>query len=154
MPVSHSAERDDARPRPETTQHLTDDDDDPTRQFVYNHDEYWPTLLQVAMDKRNRQKATWKALGGTVGISEYDYKTIGETSTGAPSGTSSSIAPPAAQRGSHERMGTSVSSATSSDGATLHDAHGLNDPDVHDGHLKVLHTEPEVMTPTIVQKAG
>lgn len=137
------------------------------RQFAYNHDEYWPTLLQVAMDKRTRQKATWKALGGTVGISEYDYKTIGATSTGAPSGSSSSSAPAQGQQQpqlhiqtqlptqTHARIGTSVSSAASSDGATLHDSHGLNDPDVHDGHLKqVVHAEPGVLVDGVTQRVG
>lgn len=120
-------------------------------QFSYNHDEYWPTLLQVALDKRARQKATWKALGGTVGISEYDYKTINETSMGAPSGPVTSAASTSAP---HDRIGTSVSSsAASSDGATLHDAHGLNDPDVHDGHLKTMRAEPGVMVANVVQKA-
>lgn len=44
-------------------------------QFTYNHDEYWPTLLQASLDRREALKESWKALGGGVGSSELDIKT-------------------------------------------------------------------------------
>jgi len=106
-------------------------------QFVYNHDDYWPTLFDVAMEKREAYKSAWRSLGGTVGISEYDYKSIHPTSAGAPQQPQHGTRQPTPTKGlgvgragvgagatPPSRSGTSVSSGFS-DGATLHEGQGL-----------------------------
>ncbi|KIY42857.1 CRAL/TRIO domain-containing protein [Fistulina hepatica ATCC 64428] len=43
--------------------------------FEYVHEEYWPALVRLCEERSSSWRARWKALGGTVGIREYDYKT-------------------------------------------------------------------------------
>jgi len=88
------------------------------------------------MEKREAYKSAWRSLGGTVGISEYDYKSIHPTSVGAPQQPRHGTRQPTPTKGlgranvdaetptSTSRSGTSVSSAFS-DGATLHEGHGM-----------------------------
>jgi hypothetical protein len=96
------------------------------------------------MDKRDQYKKSWKALGGTVGISEYDYKTYnGQTSTSAAQPQ------PEATQAKRPIATTTISQVavetapgppkTTTASSTLHESHGLNDPDVQDGHLKSGH---------------
>ena len=43
--------------------------------FVYDHDRYWPSLVELTNKQRERWMGTWKELGGKVGLKEFDYKT-------------------------------------------------------------------------------
>ncbi|KAF7374828.1 CRAL-TRIO domain-containing protein C23B6.04c [Mycena sanguinolenta] len=43
--------------------------------FEYEHDKYWPALVSLCNERTQKWTATWKKLGGTVGIKESDYKT-------------------------------------------------------------------------------
>lgn len=49
-------------------------------EFEYKHDEYWKELVQLCGTRRQMWLERWQALGGTVGISEWDYKQRGEES--------------------------------------------------------------------------
>src|SRR3954470_8734298 len=53
---------------------LNDDSHLTGRQFTYDHDEYWPVLLQVCLDRREAYRRAWRKLGGAVGQSEWDFK--------------------------------------------------------------------------------
>jgi hypothetical protein len=44
------------------------------RDFVWSHDEYWRTLVELSAQRRKTWMARWRELGGTVGIREWDYK--------------------------------------------------------------------------------
>ena len=43
-------------------------------QFTYDHDDYWPTLLEVCLKRREAYRQAWRQLGGGVGRSEWDFK--------------------------------------------------------------------------------
>lgn len=45
-------------------------------EFVYEHDKYWPALLSLTEKRRSAEQAQWHELGGTVGISEWDIKSV------------------------------------------------------------------------------
>lgn len=45
-----------------------------TVDFEYKHEDYWPELVKLTQDRRQKWLERWRALGGTVGISEWDYK--------------------------------------------------------------------------------
>jgi len=49
--------------------------------FEYKHEEYWPELVKICEERRERWFKRWKELGAKVGISEWDYKTEAETKT-------------------------------------------------------------------------
>ena len=42
--------------------------------FEYNHEEYWPELVRICEERRTKWFERWKALGGKIGTSEWDYK--------------------------------------------------------------------------------
>ena len=43
--------------------------------FQYDHDKYWPSMVRMTAEKRAREKEAWRALGGKVGLSEFEIKT-------------------------------------------------------------------------------
>lgn len=45
--------------------------------FEYEHDKYWPALVALCEDRKTAWFQRWRALGGTVGIKEWDYKQDG-----------------------------------------------------------------------------
>lgn len=45
-----------------------------TVDFEYKHEDYWPELVKLTQGRRQKWLERWRALGGTVGISEWDYK--------------------------------------------------------------------------------
>ena len=49
------------------------------RNFKYEHDKYWPALVEMCDSRRQAQMNKWRELGGTVGLKEWDIK--GGTST-------------------------------------------------------------------------
>lgn len=46
--------------------------------FVYDHDKYWPALVQMSEERSKNWRERWRTLGGTVGVKELDYKTSAE----------------------------------------------------------------------------
>jgi len=44
------------------------------RDFEYVHDKYWPALVNTCESRRKAWLEKWRALGGKVGIKEWDYK--------------------------------------------------------------------------------
>lgn len=44
------------------------------REFEYVHEKYWPALVGMCDTRRQAWMEKWKALGGTVGLKEWDYK--------------------------------------------------------------------------------
>jgi CRAL/TRIO domain len=44
------------------------------RDFVYEHDKFWPALVNMCENRRKEWFDAWKKLGGTVGLKEWDYK--------------------------------------------------------------------------------
>lgn len=42
--------------------------------FEYDHDKYWPALLEMSKKRRDEQLERWRALGGTVGLDEWSIK--------------------------------------------------------------------------------
>ncbi|KAF8071928.1 CRAL-TRIO domain-containing protein [Lyophyllum atratum] len=44
------------------------------RDFEYCHDKYWPALVGMCESRRQNWLDKWKALGGKVGVKEWDYK--------------------------------------------------------------------------------
>lgn len=44
------------------------------RDFAYDHDVYWSALERMCAERRTVWMERWRALGGTVGIREWDYK--------------------------------------------------------------------------------
>jgi len=46
--------------------------------FVYEHDKYWPAFVSMCDERRMGWMATWRSLGGTVGLKEWDYKSGGQ----------------------------------------------------------------------------
>lgn len=47
--------------------------------FEYAHDKYWPALVSLCESRRKVWLAKWKALGGKVGLTEWEYKSGGTT---------------------------------------------------------------------------
>jgi hypothetical protein len=43
-------------------------------QFEYDHEKYWPALMEICKTRREEQMARWKALGGRVGLDEWSIK--------------------------------------------------------------------------------
>lgn len=44
------------------------------RDFKYEHDKYWPALVEMCDLRRQAQMDKWRELGGTVGLKEWDIK--------------------------------------------------------------------------------
>jgi hypothetical protein len=42
--------------------------------FEYEHEKYWPALMELCKSRREEQMARWKALGAKVGIDEWSIK--------------------------------------------------------------------------------
>jgi hypothetical protein len=53
------------------------------RDFAYEHDQFWPAIVSMCEKQRKQWFDAWKKLGGTVGLKEWDYKTMA-TSNGTP----------------------------------------------------------------------
>ena len=43
--------------------------------FEYRHEEYWMELVRMTDEIRERRFKAWRALGGGVGVKEWDIKT-------------------------------------------------------------------------------
>lgn len=54
------------------------------RDFKYEHDKYWPALVQLCDSRRQAQMDKWRELGGTVGLKEWDIKGGTPTTTTPP----------------------------------------------------------------------
>lgn len=44
------------------------------REFIYEHDKYWPELVKMCDERRAVQFDRWRKLGGTIGLKEWDIK--------------------------------------------------------------------------------
>ena len=44
------------------------------RDFQYVHEKYWPALVSMCEAQRQTWMTRWRALGGQVGLKEWDYK--------------------------------------------------------------------------------
>ncbi|KAG6909051.1 hypothetical protein DXG01_002203 [Tephrocybe rancida] len=44
------------------------------RDFEYTHEKYWPALVKLCESRQEMSLSKWRALGGTVGLKEWDYK--------------------------------------------------------------------------------
>ncbi|KAF9267820.1 CRAL/TRIO domain-containing protein [Marasmius fiardii PR-910] len=42
--------------------------------FEWNHEKYWPKLVEICEQRKARWMENWRKLGGSVGISEANYK--------------------------------------------------------------------------------
>lgn len=58
-----------------------------SQEFEYVHEKYWPTLVALCEAENKARIDRWRALGGKVGLSEWDIK-------GGPSSTESSVDEP------------------------------------------------------------
>lgn len=45
-----------------------------TQMFAYDHDTYWPVLVEMCEKRREDMVRMWRKLGGVVGIKEWDVK--------------------------------------------------------------------------------
>ncbi|KAI6024974.1 hypothetical protein PISMIDRAFT_90130 [Pisolithus microcarpus 441] len=45
-----------------------------TQMFAYDHDTYWPVLVEMCEKRREDMARMWRKLGGVVGIKEWDVK--------------------------------------------------------------------------------
>lgn len=45
-----------------------------SRNFVWDHEKYWPQLVHMCAEIRAKQIARWRKLGARVGCEEWDYK--------------------------------------------------------------------------------
>lgn len=43
-------------------------------EFVYEHEKYWGKLVGLVNERKKRQLERWKALGGRVGLKEWDVR--------------------------------------------------------------------------------
>jgi hypothetical protein len=43
--------------------------------FEYDHEIFWPEFVKLAEDRRAKFFAKWKAMGGGIGLSEWDIRT-------------------------------------------------------------------------------
>jgi len=44
------------------------------RDFEWDHDKYWPTLVKMCSDRHNEQLEKWRKLGAKIGLDEWDIK--------------------------------------------------------------------------------
>ena len=44
------------------------------RTLEYVHEKFWPALLELTGERRERQMERWRKLGGEIGVKEWDYK--------------------------------------------------------------------------------
>ena len=49
-------------------------------EFVYEHEKYWPALIELVEERKKKKLEKWKKLGGTVGLKEWDFKRVDEES--------------------------------------------------------------------------
>ena len=45
-----------------------------SQEFEYMHEKYWPALVELCETERKARMDRWRALGGKVGLSEWDIK--------------------------------------------------------------------------------
>lgn len=50
------------------------------RDFEYDHEKYWPSLVEMCEERVKIWTQNWRGLGARVGISEWEYKTNGGNS--------------------------------------------------------------------------
>jgi hypothetical protein len=48
------------------------------REFVYEHDKYWPDIVRITQERKQQWLACWREQGGTIGLKEWDYKRAAE----------------------------------------------------------------------------
>jgi hypothetical protein len=53
------------------------------RNFQYEHEKYWPALVKMCDARRQAWMAAWRAMGGTIGLKEWDYKAGHNSGTSA-----------------------------------------------------------------------
>jgi len=44
------------------------------RTVEYVHEKFWPALLKMTGERREKHKERWRNLGGKIGVKEWDYK--------------------------------------------------------------------------------
>ena len=44
------------------------------RTIEYEHEKFWPALLKLTEERREKHKERWRKLGGKIGVKEWDYK--------------------------------------------------------------------------------
>ncbi|GBE88286.1 CRAL/TRIO domain-containing protein [Sparassis latifolia] len=56
--------------------------------FEYEHEQYWPVLVQLCAERRAKMREGWRARGATVGVREWDIKVavFGEGLQDTPNG--------------------------------------------------------------------
>ncbi|KIJ52629.1 hypothetical protein M422DRAFT_26201 [Sphaerobolus stellatus SS14] len=59
-------------------------------EFEYKHEEYWQELVKICETRRTSWFERWKALGGKIGTSEWDYKQ--EAAASQPEAVSEALA--------------------------------------------------------------
>jgi len=42
--------------------------------FEYEHEQFFPALIKMTSERKERWMAKWKKLGATIGTKEWDYK--------------------------------------------------------------------------------
>ena len=45
-----------------------------SRTIEYVHEKFWPALLKLTGERREKYKERWRKLGGKIGVKEWDYK--------------------------------------------------------------------------------
>lgn len=45
-----------------------------SRTVEYVHEQFWPALLKLTGERREKQMERWKKLGGKIGVKEWDCK--------------------------------------------------------------------------------
>jgi hypothetical protein len=56
-------------------------------EFDYDHDKYWPKVCEIALEKRARYMERYRALGGGVGLSEFNLRLEDQVSSSGSSAT-------------------------------------------------------------------
>lgn len=54
-----------------------------SQNFTYEHDIYWPALVEMCDTRRKHMTKAWLELGGTIGIKEWDVKLAVQNMTDA-----------------------------------------------------------------------
>jgi hypothetical protein len=50
--------------------------------FEYEHEVFWPAYLKLAAERRESYFSNWKALGGGIGLSEWDLRAKVDSAAG------------------------------------------------------------------------
>ena len=57
---------------------------DGSRDFEYDHAQYWPALVKMTEERRKAQMQRWRELGGKIGTSEWEMKKAASAAPPAP----------------------------------------------------------------------